>query len=80
VTFGLENSFQVHLKFNFDWEDSPSQQRLHYYQLAEGGREGMALLRSICRHGALHLLNKLGFEMVLMILLASTRERLLSIQ
>lgn len=39
VTFGSKNSFQVHLKFNPDCEDSPSHQHLHYYQLAEEGEK-----------------------------------------
>lgn len=45
----------LHLKFSLGWEDSPTQQHLHYYQLAEMGREGAALLRWICRHSALSL-------------------------
>lgn len=45
----------LHLKFSLDWEDSPTQQHLHYCQLAEKGRGGTALLRWICRHSPLSL-------------------------
>lgn len=45
----------LHLKFSLDWEDSPTQQHLHYYQFAEMWRGGTALLRWICRCRAFSL-------------------------